>query len=90
MLSDYLECGKKEDLTSTENRKIFIEQRQNPITLAQLQEILQTLETALKTDSTKQIIATMKQVVPTYKSPEDVNSKAVADLNYSNAVQTSN
>ncbi len=79
---------RSEDLTSTENHKIFIEQRHNPITLPQLTAVLKTLEEALKTDSTEQIITTMKQVVPTYKSPEDVNSKAVADLNYSAAVQT--
>ena len=77
---------RSEDLASTENHKIFIEQRHNPITLPELQQVLQTLEEALKTDSVEQIIATMKQVVPTYKSPEDVNNKAIADLDYSAAI----
>ena len=79
---------RSENLTSTENHKIFIEQQHNPFTLPQLKATLETLEEALKTDSVEQIVATMKQVVPTYKSPEDVNSKAVADLNYSAATQT--
>ncbi len=77
---------RSEDLTSTENHKIFIEHRHNPITLPQLETVLKTLEDVLKTDSVEQIIATMKQVVPTYKNPEDVNNKAIADLDYSAAV----
>lgn len=77
---------RSEELTSTENHKIFIEQRHNPITLPQLEAILKTLQEALQTDSVEQIIAAMKQVVPTYKCPEDVNSKAIADLDYSSAV----
>lgn len=77
---------RSEDLTSTENHKIFIEHRHNPITLPQLETVLKTLEDALKTDSVEQIVATMKQVVPTYKNPEDVNNKAIADLDYSKAV----
>lgn len=70
------------DLQATENHKIYIEKQKEPIDDALLREKLEALEEALKTDSPAEIVRVMKKVVPTYKSPEEVNSKAIADLNY--------
>ena len=78
---------RSEELASTKNHKIFIEHGQKALTLQELEQMLSTLETALRTDSTEQIVATMKSLVPTYKSPEEVNNREFADLNYSEALQ---
>lgn len=77
---------RSEDLTVTSNHKIFIEHQKTPFTLAEVREKLRELDAVLVTDSKEKIIATMKRLVPTYKSPEEVNAKAVADLDYAAAV----
>ncbi|MBR5540371.1 MAG: polysaccharide biosynthesis protein [Clostridia bacterium] len=77
---------RSEDLTVTSNHKIFIEHQKEPFTLADIREKLRELDAALATDSKDKIITTMKKLVPTYKSPEEVNTKAVADLDYAAAV----
>ncbi len=76
---------RSEELTSTPNHKIYIEHNQAPVTWSELQHILSALESALSTDSVETITATMKDLVPTYKSPDEVNSRAIADLDYSSA-----
>lgn len=79
---------RSEDLTMTENQKIYIEHQKSPITITQLREKLRELDAALATDSKEKIVATMKRLVPTYKSPEEINAKAIADLDYASAVQS--
>ena len=78
---------RSEDLAVTENHKIFIEHQKEPLTLTDLKEKLRELDAVLATDSKEKIVATMKRLVPTYKSPEEINAKAIADLDYAAAVQ---
>ena len=73
---------RNENLVATANHKIFIERQREPITPEMLQEKLRALEDVLSTDSSEQLVATMKRLVPTYKSPEEVNRAEMADLNY--------
>lgn len=63
------------ELIGTQNQKIFIE-RQNDITKEELQECLKILTNALKSKDCIKIKNAMKQVVPTYKDPDEVNDKA--------------
>ena len=63
-----------ESLSRTENEKIFIE-TDAPLTQEELQSKLDTLEEALKTQSNRTVKDALKQVVPTYHAPEEVNSK---------------
>ncbi len=79
---------RSEDLTVTANHKIFIERQKEPFTLTDIREKLRELDAALATDSKEKIVATMKKLVPTYKSPEEVNTKAIADLDYAAAVHS--
>lgn len=71
-----------ETLRETDNSKIFIEQVTEPVTPAELQEKLAQLTAALETDSAETLVETMHRVVPTFHTAEEVNARAVADLNY--------
>ncbi len=77
---------RSEDLHVTDNKKIFVEHQKEPVTAAELKDKLRALDAVLTTDSKEKIVAVMKQLVPTYKSPEEINSKAIADLDYATAV----
>lgn len=79
---------RSEDLTTTSNNKIFIEHQKAPFSLAEVREKLRELDAVLATDSKDKIVTVMKKLVPTYKSPEEVNAKAVADLDYTSAVRS--
>lgn len=67
---------KSETLTATPNEKIFVEQQQE-IRAAQIMEALQTLDRAV-TDgcSNAELIALLRELVPTYHDPEQVNRAA--------------
>lgn len=73
---------RSEDLKVTPNHKIFIEHQKNPVTEAELTKYLSELEAVLATDSKTKIISVIKKLVPTYKDPEEINAKAIADLDY--------
>ena len=66
---------KTEELDKTENRLIFIE-RDEPLPKDEIDRRLQMLEEACKSGSDDLVRSVLKQVVPTYKSPEEVNAKA--------------
>ncbi|MDD6966661.1 MAG: nucleoside-diphosphate sugar epimerase/dehydratase [Firmicutes bacterium] len=66
---------KTEKLDKTENRLIFIE-RDEPLLKDEIDRRLQLLEEACKSGSDDLVRSVLKQVVPTYKSPEEVNAKA--------------
>lgn len=66
---------KTEKLDKTENRLIFIE-RDEPLPKDEIDRRLQMLEEACKSGSDDLVRSVLKQVVPTYKSPEEVNAKA--------------
>lgn len=66
---------KTEELDKTENRLIFIE-KDVPLPKDEIDHRLQMLEEACKSGSDDLVRSVLKQVVPTYKSPEEVNAKA--------------
>ena len=73
---------RSETLESTSNHKIFIERQKDPITPAMVQDKLEQLKAALATDSPAVVVETMHKVVPTYRTPEEVNAAKMADLDY--------
>ncbi len=75
---------RSENLTDTPNRKIFIERQKQPVTPEELKEKLTRLEAALATDSHDELVAVMHDIVPTFEAAEEVNARAVANLDYSN------
>ena len=66
---------KTETLTKTENSLIFIE-KDTPLGWSQLEEKLVLLEKACETGNNEIVRTALKQAVPTYRSPEEVNAKA--------------
>jgi FlaA1/EpsC-like NDP-sugar epimerase len=73
---------RSETLETTTNHKIFIERQQDPLTPAMVRDKLDRLEEALRSDSVEIVKNTMHEVVPTYKTPEEVNGAKIADLDY--------
>lgn len=66
---------KGENLDKTENSLIFIE-KDTPLAREELEEKLELLERASVTGDNEITRAALKQVVPTYRSPEEVNAHA--------------
>lgn len=64
-----------EELIATPNHKIYIE-HQNNISNYKFKKSLKILLRALKTKDGKKLKKALKQVVPTYKDPEEVNRNA--------------
>ena len=67
---------KTEELDKTENRMIFVE-RDKPLGREEIEEKLSILRKALETENNDAVRAALKRVVPTYHSPETVNSEAI-------------
>ena len=65
---------KTEELDKTDNSLIFIE-RDKPLTREEIDEKLDILRKACDTGSDEQVKAALKQVVPTYRDPEEVNDR---------------
>ena len=66
---------KSETLRKTDNDLIFIE-KDEPISMEELQERLEILREAIRSNDDETVRAAMHRVVPTYKTPEEVNCKA--------------
>jgi len=66
---------KTEDLDKTENSLIFIE-REEPIEWTRIEEKLEILRQACESGDDDRVRSALKQVVPTYKTPEEVNANA--------------
>ena len=66
---------KTETLTKTDNSLIFIE-KDTPLSKEELERRLKILEEACNTGSDETVRRALKAVVPTYRSPEEVNAKA--------------
>ena len=64
---------KDEKLTKTENEKIFVE-KDNPVSLDELNEKLDILQKAITLKSNKIAKAALKEVVPTYINGDGVNN----------------
>jgi len=62
------------ELIATANHKIYIEHRED-ISQEEIQEKLRLLEDALKTNDRRHLKEVLKQVVPGYRAPEEVNPK---------------
>lgn len=73
---------RSENLDSTGNRKIFVERQKEPLTPAIVRDKLDRLNEALVTDTPAEVVAALHEVVPTFKTPEEVNAAKMADLNY--------
>ena len=67
---------KTEELDKTDNRMIFVE-RDKPLSRKKIEEKLEILRTALAQEDDESVRSAMKQVVPTYRDPEEINCHAV-------------
>ena len=66
---------KTEDLDKTDNSLIFVE-KDTPLPKEELERRLAILEKACATGDDEAVRKALKQVVPTYRSPEEVNANA--------------
>ncbi len=66
---------KTEDLDKTDNSLIFVE-KDTPLPREELERRLTILEKACATGDDEAVRRALKQVVPTYRSPEEVNANA--------------
>lgn len=66
---------KTEELDKTDNHLIFVE-RDKPLTRTQIEEKLAVLHEAVETGDNELVRRAMKQVVPTFHSPSEVNKEA--------------
>lgn len=64
-----------ETLTKTENKLIFIE-KDEPISMEELEQRLALLEEAVKRNDDMYMKEVLHRVVPTFKTPEEVNAEA--------------
>lgn len=74
---------KSETLNKTDNDLIFIE-KDEPISMDDLNNRLQVLWEALQSNDDETVRAAMHKVVPTYKTPEEVNCKAAQSAEMQN------
>lgn len=66
---------KKDELEKTDNDLIFVE-KENPISMEQLQEKLEILHAATASQDDDGVREALRKVVPTFVRPEIINSKA--------------
>lgn len=70
---------KTEELDMTENSLIFIE-RDTPVCKEMIDEKLKMLKDACLTEDDEKVRSTLRIVVPTYKTPEEINAQAEASI----------
>ena len=66
---------KTEELDKTENSLIFVE-RETPISKSEVDEKLAILHSACETGDDDLVREALKRVVPTFRSPEEINARA--------------
>lgn len=76
MYEELLVQGEK--LGKTKNKKIFTE-KDTPLSEAEVEDKLRILEEALETKSNRAVKKALKEVVPTYRAPEDINGAALEE-----------
>nr|WP_027871895.1 polysaccharide biosynthesis protein [[Eubacterium] cellulosolvens] len=76
---------KKDELDRTENDMIFVE-RELPLSMEELEEKLAILSAACATGSDAEVKRALQRVVPTYRTPDEVN-RAVAPDETENRLQ---
>ena len=64
-----------EHLTATKYEKIFVEQQER-ISREEMHHHLDRLRQVLATESASEIVRVMREIVPTFKTPEEVNAQA--------------
>lgn len=64
----------KDDMEKTENNLIYIE-HEEPVTMTELEEKLNTLREVLKSGSDMEVRTALKIIVPSFKRPEEVNKE---------------
>lgn len=67
-----------ETLSKTDNELIFIE-RDKPFTREEIEEALASLQAALDAGTNEKVIAAVKEVVPNFYNPDDVNSRPITN-----------
>lgn len=75
---------KSETLRKTDNDLIFIE-KDEPISMEDLEQRLKVLHEAIQSNDDEAVRRAMRKVVPTYKSPEEVNGMAEQAAEMKNA-----
>jgi len=78
---------KTEELNKTDNEKIFVE-KDKPLPKEQIDAKLRVLKAALETESNRVVKQALMQVVPTYRTPEEVNSEAINAAEMAAAAQS--
>ncbi|MBP5271133.1 MAG: polysaccharide biosynthesis protein, partial [Clostridia bacterium] len=71
---------RSETLSSTDNKLIFVE-RDTPLSEEELSLALGILEEAVQTGSDDSVRDALRRAVPTFRTPEEVNSAAVTESN---------
>jgi len=66
---------KTEELDKTNNKMIFVE-RDKPLTMDMIAEKLEVLKVAVAMDNDEAVRAALHEVVPTFKTPEEINARA--------------
>ena len=69
----------KDCLEKTENDQIFIE-HEEPVTMSELEEKLRMLRIACESDQDDAVKEVMRSVVPTFRSPEEVNGETLSKI----------
>ena len=70
-----------DDLTATKYEKIFVEE-QEPISREEMSRNLERLRQVLATESVAEIVRVMREIVPTFKTPEEVNSQVTEQVEH--------
>ena len=66
---------KTEELDKTTSSMIFVE-RDKPLTMAEIDKKLEKLTAAVESGSDEKVRAALHEVVPTFKTPEEINAEA--------------
>lgn len=69
---------KNDCLSATKYNKIFVEQRES-IPYDRMQTAIGRLRTALEAEDPEQLVALMRQIVPTFRTPEEVNRERIRE-----------
>ena len=77
---------KTEELDKTDNSMIFVE-RDQPLSRMEIAGKLELLKAACQTEDNDRVREALKQAVPTYRSPEEVNASAAKSAEMQNIRQ---
>ena len=78
----------KENLASTKYEKIFVEQREH-LPYKRMLADLERLHQVLETEDKQQIVQLMREIVPTFHTPEEVNAQRIREEEAKSAASAS-